>query len=73
MSRMTWSWAAFSSGALPLMSLGQVIVVFAGKPVDYPYDVLMGRRFDATGNPLGGTFYVSEKELPKRRCTSVRI
>ncbi|MBK9140247.1 MAG: hypothetical protein IPM17_16025 [Verrucomicrobia bacterium] len=44
---------------------GNVIVVFSAK-----YDannagrIIMGRRFDAAGNPVGGTFYVSEKELP---------
>ena len=51
-------------GGAAIDESGQVIVVFAGKPVDYPNDVVMGRRFDATGNPLGGTFYVSEKEVP---------
>jgi hypothetical protein len=44
---------------------GNVIVVFSAK-----YDgansnrLIMGRRFDAAGNPAGGTFYVSENELP---------
>lgn len=44
---------------------GNVVVVFNAK-----YDasntgrIIMGRRFDAAGSPVGGTFYVSEKELP---------
>jgi hypothetical protein len=43
---------------------GNVIVVFAGRYIaDYP-NLVMGRRFDATGKPMGGTFYVSELELP---------
>ncbi len=56
---------------------GNVIVVFDGK-----YDPavtstsVFGRRFDATGKPLGGTFYVSELELPGQQTansTSPRI
>lgn len=48
---------------------GNVIVVFDGK-----YDPavttssVMGRRFDATGKPLGGTFYISELELPGQQA-----
>jgi hypothetical protein len=44
---------------------GKVVVVFTAK-----YDaagvaaMIMGRRFDATGKAVGGTFYVSEKESP---------
>jgi len=44
---------------------GNVIVVFSAK-----YDaanasrLIMGRRLGPTGTPVGGTFYVSEKELP---------
>jgi hypothetical protein len=43
---------------------GQVIVVFDAKLVDSPNSITMGRRFDAQGNPMGGTFYFSEKEIP---------
>ncbi len=43
---------------------GNVIVVFDGKyEADYP-SLVMGRRFNATGAPVGGTFYISERELP---------
>ena len=41
---------------------GNVIVVFEGK-IDGLASIL-GRRFDAAGKPVGGTFYVSEKEIP---------
>ena len=45
---------------------GNVIVVFGGRySPDIPYESVMGRRFDAAGNPAGGTFYVSEKEAPE--------
>src|SRR4030095_10826318 len=54
-----------------ISSSGEVFVVFSatyeGGPVaDDATDisVVMGRLFDASGNPLGGTFYVSEKEVP---------
>ncbi len=44
---------------------GNVIVVFSGKyDINNSYNSVMGRRFDAAGNPVGGTFYVSEKESP---------
>ncbi len=44
---------------------GNVVVVFSGKyDSSAVYDLVMGRRFDASGNPVGGTFYVSEKESP---------
>ena len=43
---------------------GQVIVVFSAKIVGYPSELTLGRRFDAAGNPQGGTFYLSEKEVP---------
>jgi hypothetical protein len=43
---------------------GQVVVIFSGK-YDASYEAaIMGRRFDATGKPIGGTFYISEKEAP---------
>lgn len=43
---------------------GEVIVVFSGKyHADFP-SLVMGRRLDPTGRPLGKTFHVSEKELP---------
>lgn len=43
---------------------GNVIVVFEAKyNADSPATI-MGRRFDSTGKPLGGSFYVSEKEAP---------
>jgi len=44
---------------------GNVIVVFAAKfDAGNPNRLIMGRRFGPTGTPVGGTFYVSEKELP---------
>ena len=44
---------------------GEVIVIFNGK-FDASYqDAVMGRRLDATGKPVGGSFYVSEKEAPE--------
>ena len=43
---------------------GNVIVVFHGKLDVANPNLVMGRRFDAAGNPVGGTFYVSENELP---------
>jgi hypothetical protein len=44
---------------------GNVIVVFGAKyDANNPGAIIMGRRFDKTGTPVGGTFYVSEKELP---------
>jgi hypothetical protein len=43
---------------------GNVLVVFEAKySADNP-TLVMGRRFDASGNPKGKTFYVSENELP---------
>jgi hypothetical protein len=43
---------------------GQVIVVFSAQISGLANNVTLGRRFDASGNPLGGTFYLSEKEVP---------
>jgi hypothetical protein len=44
---------------------GNVIVVFNAKyDAANPFHLVMGRRFDKTGTPVGATFYVSEKELP---------
>jgi hypothetical protein len=43
---------------------GQVIVVFSSQIAGLADSVTLGRRFDASGNPLGGTFYLSEKEVP---------
>ncbi len=43
---------------------GNVIVVFNAKYSADNQSLVMGRRLDATGKPVGGTFYVSEKELP---------
>jgi len=48
---------------------GQVIVVFDAKPQGLIYRVPMGRRFDASGTPMGGTFYLSEKEVPSFDAT----
>ena len=44
---------------------GNVIVVFNAKydPAN-PNHLIMGRRFDRTGAPVGGTFFISEKEMP---------
>jgi hypothetical protein len=42
---------------------GEVIVVFADASATGGLNrLVMGRRFDAAGNPMGGTFYVSELE-----------
>ena len=44
---------------------GNCLVVFTGKYDDAnPNETVMGRRLDATGKPVGGSFYISEKELP---------
>ena len=43
---------------------GNVIVVFEGKYDADSSSIVMGRRFTADGTPVGGTFYISEKELP---------
>lgn len=46
-------------------SLGRVAVVYDdNSPTGGAAKIVLGRLFDAQGNPLGGTFYVSEKELP---------
>jgi hypothetical protein len=42
---------------------GEVLVVFAAKYSEENQNAVMGRRFDASGKALGGTFYVSELEL----------
>ena len=43
---------------------GEVIVVFAAKyDVNNANRIIMGRRFSATGEPMGPTFAVSETEL----------
>jgi len=43
---------------------GEVIVVFAAKPDENRFNrVILGRRFGATGQPLGPTFAVSESEV----------
>jgi len=39
-------------------------VVFSSQIAGLTDSVTLGRRFDASGNPLGGTFYLSEKEVP---------
>jgi hypothetical protein len=41
---------------------GRVFVVFGAMTPDSAVTLVMGRVFDPTGNPVGGTFYVSEKE-----------
>ncbi len=43
---------------------GEVIVVFDAKYDAANQILVMGRRFDAAGKPMGGTFYVSELEIP---------
>ena len=56
---------------------GNVIVVFDGKfDPNVTTSSVMGRRFDSTGKPLGGTFYISELELPGQQAadsTSPRV
>ncbi|MCI0538678.1 MAG: CHRD domain-containing protein, partial [Verrucomicrobiales bacterium] len=54
-----------------ITSSGQVFAVFSatyeGGPVaedGSDVSVVMGRLFEAAGDPAGGTFYVSEKEVP---------
>jgi hypothetical protein len=41
---------------------GEVVVVFTAG-ID-AMKVAVGRLFDATGKPMGGTFFISEKEVP---------
>ncbi len=43
---------------------GQVVVVFSARPDPALQQGIMGRRFDAAGNAVGGTFYVGEAEIP---------
>ncbi len=46
-------------------SLGRVAVVYDdNSPTGGAAKIVLGRLFDKNGSPLGGTFYVSEKELP---------
>ena len=56
---------------------GNVIVVFDGKfDPNVATSSVMGRRFDSTGKPLGGSFYISELELPGQQAadsTSPRV
>lgn len=55
---------------------GNVIVVFHGKYDAANASIIMGRRLDASGTPVGGTFYISEKELPDpatQRCEGPRV
>ena len=51
-------------GDAAVTETGEVVVVFNAVPDAGLTNVVMGRRFDAAGNPVGGTFYVSEKEVP---------
>lgn len=51
-------------GDAAINEAGEVLAVYAAKPQGMSVTVVMGRRFDAAGNPLGGTSYISEKELP---------
>ncbi len=45
-------------------AFGRVVVVYNDAlATDPPTSLVLGRIFDANGNPLGGTFYVSEKEF----------
>jgi hypothetical protein len=43
---------------------GQVFVAFNASPNPALLSTIMGRRFDASGNPIGATFYISETESP---------
>lgn len=43
---------------------GRVAVVYDDALIEGNAKIVLGRMFDAQGNPLGKTFYVSEKELP---------
>jgi hypothetical protein len=50
---------------------GEVIVVFSAKADSGNLvQAVLGRRFDASGNPVGGTFFVSENEDPSNFNTS---
>jgi len=52
-------------GDAAITESGEVVVVFNAVPTAVTTNsVVLGRRFDAAGNPVGGTFYVSEKEMP---------
>lgn len=51
-------------GDAAITESGEVVVVFNAVPSAGLTNVVVGRRFDMTGNPVGGTFYVSEKEVP---------
>jgi len=51
-------------GDAAITESGEVVVVFNARPDAGLNSVVMGRRFDASGNPVGSTFYVSEKEVP---------
>jgi hypothetical protein len=43
---------------------GRVVVAYADAGSTGGANIILGRAFDPAGNPLGGTFYVSENELP---------
>jgi len=43
---------------------GSVFVVFEAKYDPNNSSLIMGRRLDSTGAPMGASFYISEKELP---------
>jgi hypothetical protein len=51
-------------GDAAITESGEVVVVFNAVPASGLNSVVLARRFDAAGNPVGGTFYVSEKEVP---------
>jgi hypothetical protein len=63
---MTWRlWLAkWGRGDAAIDENGQVIVVFSAQIAGLENSVTLGRRFDASGNRMGGTFYLSEKEVP---------
>ena len=59
-------------GDAAINELGEVVVVYSASPGDFLLSGIIGRRFDAAGNPVGGSFYVGENELPDRAANASR-
>ncbi|MBE0545094.1 MAG: hypothetical protein IH623_27455, partial [Verrucomicrobia bacterium] len=58
------SLTGFNGTSAAIDELGQVVVVFSARLDPTMSQAIMGRRFDAEGNAVGGTFYVGETEIP---------
>jgi len=56
--------SSVSSTGVAIDESGGVVVVFNGKPDGSLPRGVMGRRFNASGAAVGGTFYISEHEVP---------